>query len=93
MQDQGALGDLLNRYDSNMNRGSKLTRRGQMQDTDLGRLKVNVGRVPLQETGRTIINPAMMMWVSTLPLDLEEKPSAKAQQLSQQCGIEATLAS
>jgi hypothetical protein len=26
MQDQGALGDLLNRYYSNMNRGSKLTR-------------------------------------------------------------------
>jgi hypothetical protein len=28
MQDQGALGDLLNRYYSNMNRGSKLTTRG-----------------------------------------------------------------
>jgi hypothetical protein len=43
MNDQGALGSLLNRYYSNMNRGGKLTRRGQMQDTDLGRLKVNVG--------------------------------------------------
>jgi hypothetical protein len=70
MQDQGALGDLLNRYYSNMNRGSKLTTRGQMQDTDLGRLKVNVGRVPLQETGRTLIKPDDVVGVE--PLDLEE---------------------
>jgi hypothetical protein len=40
MQDQGALGDLLNRYYSNMDRGSKLTRRqGQMQDTALGQVE------------------------------------------------------
>jgi hypothetical protein len=70
MQDQGALGDLLNRYYSNMNRGSKLTTRGQMQDTDLGKLKVNVGRVPLQETGRTLIKPDDVVGVE--PLDLEE---------------------
>ena len=68
MEDQGALGSLLNRYYSNMNRGSKLTRRGQMQDTDLGRLKVNVGRVPLQETGRTIIKPDDVVDVEPFPL-------------------------
>ena len=68
MNDQGALGSLLNRYYSNMNRGSKLTRRGQMQDTDLGRLKVNVGRVPLQETGRTIIKPDDIVDVEPFPL-------------------------
>jgi len=69
MDDQGALGSLLNRYYSNMNRGSKLTRRGQMQDTDLGRLKVNVGRVPLQETGRTIIKPDDIVDVEPFPLE------------------------
>ena len=69
MDDQGALGSLLNRYYSNMNRGSKLTRRGQMQDTDLGRLKVNVGRVPLQETGRTIIKPDDVVDVEPFPLE------------------------
>ena len=69
MNDQGALGSLLNRYYSNMNRGSKLTRRGQMQDTDLGRLKVNVGRVPLQETGRTIIKPDDIVDVEPFPLE------------------------
>ena len=53
VEDQGVLGNMLNRYYSNLNRGSKLTRRGQVQDTDLGRLKVNVGRVPLQETSKT----------------------------------------
>ena len=68
MNDQGALGSLLNRYYSNMNRGGKLTRRGQMQDTDLGRLKVNVGRVPLQETGRTIIKPDDVVDVEPFPL-------------------------
>jgi len=68
-QDQGALGNLLNRYYSNMNRGSKLTRRGQMQDTDLGRLKVNVGRVPLQETGRTIVKPDDVVGVEPFPLE------------------------
>ena len=68
-QDQGALGNLLNRYYSNMNRGSKLTRRGQMQDTDLGRLKVNVGRVPLQETGRTIVKPDDVVEVEPFPLE------------------------
>ena len=57
IEDQGALGSLLNRYYSNMNRGSKLTTREQMQNTDLGRIKVNVGKVPLEETGRTIIKP------------------------------------
>ena len=60
----------LNRYYANMDRGSKLTRRGQMQDTDLGRLKVNVGRVPLQETGRTIIPPDDV--VQPLPFDFVE---------------------
>ena len=60
----------LNRYYANMDRGSKLTRRGQMQDTDLGRLKVNVGRVPLQETGRTIIPPDDV--VQPLPFDFEK---------------------
>ena len=69
MEDQGSLGALLNRYYSNMNRGSKLTRRGQMQDTDLGRLKVNVGRVPLQETGRTIIKPDDVVDVEPFPLE------------------------
>jgi hypothetical protein len=69
MQDQGALSDLLNRYYSNMDRGSKLTRRGQMQDTDLGRLKVNVGRVPLQETGRTVIKPDDIVDVEPFPLE------------------------
>ena len=68
-QDQGALGNLLNRYYSNMNRGSKLTRRGKMQDTDLGRLKVNVGRVPLQETGRTIIKPDDVVKPEPFPLE------------------------
>jgi len=69
MNDQGALGSLLNRYYSNMNRGSKLTTRGQKQDTDLGRLKVNVGRVPLQETGRTIIKPDDIVDVEPFPLE------------------------
>jgi len=69
MNDQGALGSLLNRYYSNMNRGSKLTRRGQMQDTDLGRLKVNVGRVPLQETGRTVVKPDDIVDVEPFPLE------------------------
>ena len=68
MNDQGALGSLLNRYYSNMNRGGKLTTRGQMQDTDLGRLKVNVGRVPLQETGRTIIKADDVVDVEPFPL-------------------------
>jgi hypothetical protein len=80
----------LNRYYANMDRGSKLTRRGQMQDTDLGRLKVNVGRVPLQETGRTIIPPDDVVQPCLLIL---KKPWAKAQKLSQQCGIVAILAS
>ena len=69
MEDQGSLGALLNRYYSNMNRGSKLTRRGQMQDTDLGRLKVNVGRVPLQETGRTVVKPDDVVDVEPFPLE------------------------
>tara|TARA_R110001606_G_scaffold188011_1_gene335597 strand:+ start:42 stop:1196 length:1155 start_codon:yes stop_codon:yes gene_type:complete len=51
----GALKNLLNRYYSNMDRGSKLTTRGKVQDTDLGRMKVNVGKVPLEEMGSTII--------------------------------------
>jgi len=66
----GALKNLLNRYYSNMNRGSKLTTRGKVQDTDLGRMKVNVGRVPLEETGRTIVSPKNV--VEPLPLDLEK---------------------
>ena len=66
----GALKNLLNRYYSNMARGSKLTTRGQVQDTDLGRMKVNVGRVPLEETGRTIVSPKNV--VEPLPLDLEK---------------------
>jgi len=69
MEDQGSLGALLNRYYSNMNRGSKLTRRGQMQDTDMGRLKVNVGRVPLQETGRTVVKPDDVVDVEPFPLE------------------------
>jgi len=66
----GALKNLLNRYYSNMARGSKLTTRGKVQDTDLGRMKVNVGRVPLEETGRTIVSPKNV--VEPLPLDLEK---------------------
>jgi len=69
IEDQGSLGALLNRYYSNMNRGSKLTRRGQMQDTDMGRLKVNVGRVPLQETGRTVVKPDDVVDVEPFPLE------------------------
>ena len=68
IEDQGSLGALLNRYYSNMNRGSKLTTRGQMQNTDMGRLKVNVGRVPLQETGRTVVKPDDVVDVEPFPL-------------------------
>tara|TARA_R110000764_G_scaffold17222_1_gene47470 strand:- start:396 stop:1679 length:1284 start_codon:yes stop_codon:yes gene_type:complete len=68
IEDQGALGSLLNRYYSNMNRGSKLTTREQMQNTDLGRIKVNVGKVPLEETGRTIIKPDDVVDVEPFPL-------------------------
>ena len=68
--DFGALRNLLNRYYSNLDRGSKLTTRGQVQNTDLGRMKVNVGRVPLEETGRTIIYPDDV--VDPLPLNLEK---------------------
>ena len=68
VEDQGVLGNMLNRYYSNLNRGSKLTRRGQVQDTDLGRLKVNVGRVPLQETSRTIIKPDDVVIPEPFPL-------------------------
>ena len=68
--DFGALKNLLNRYYSNLDRGSKLTTRGQVQNTDLGRMKVNVGRVPLEETGRTIIYPDDV--VDPLPLNLEK---------------------
>ena len=69
IEDQGALGSLLNRYYSNMNRGSKLTTREQMQNTDLGRIKVNVGKVPLEETGRTIIKPDDVVDVEPFPLE------------------------
>jgi len=75
--DQGLLydpsGAAMNRYYSNMNRGSKLTRRGQMQDTPLGRIKVNVGRVPLQETGRTIIPPSATTDVQPLTMQQLEQ--------------------
>ena len=70
MEDQGALGSLLNRYYSNMNRGSKLTTRDKMQETPLGKMKVNVGRVPLQETGRTVIRPSAT--VDVQPLTVEQ---------------------
>ncbi len=73
MEDQGALGSLLNRYYSNMNRGSKLTRQGQMQETPLGKMKVNVGRVPLQETGRTVIRPSATVDVQPLTVEQFEK--------------------
>ena len=69
IEDQGALGSLLNRYYSNMNRGSKLTTREKMQNTDLGRIKVNVGNVPLEETGRTIIKPDDVVDVEPFPLE------------------------
>ena len=74
MDDESAVREILNRYYSNMDRGSKLTTRGQVQDTDLGRMKVNVGRVPLQETGRTIIPPDDIVQPEPLPLEqlLEE---------------------
>jgi hypothetical protein len=74
MNDESAVREILSRYYSNMDRGSKLTTRGQMQDTNLGRIEVNVGRVPLQETGRTIIPPDDIVQPEPLPLEqlLEE---------------------
>jgi len=74
MDDESAVREILNLYYSNMDRGSKLTTRGQVQDTDLGRMKVNVGRVPLQETGRTIVQPENIVQPEPLPLEqlLEE---------------------
>jgi hypothetical protein len=69
-ESDGALGAMMNKYYSNMNRGSKLTRQGQMQETPLGKIKVNVGRVPLQETGRTIIPPSAT--TDTQPLTMQQ---------------------
>lgn len=69
-ESDGALGAMMNKYYSNMNRGSKLTRQGQMQETPLGKIKVNVGRVPLQETSRTIIPPSAT--IETQPLTMQQ---------------------
>ena len=75
-ESDGALGAMMNKYYSNMNRGSKLTRQGQMQETPLGKIKVNVGRVPLQETGRTIIPPSAT--TETQPLTMQQFEQMRA---------------
>jgi len=75
-ENDGALGAMMNKYYSNMNRGSKLTRQGQMQETPLGKIKVNVGRVPLQETGRTIIPPSAT--TETQPLTMQQFEQMRA---------------
>ncbi len=75
-ESDGALGAMMNKYYSNMNRGSKLTRQGQMQETPLGKIKVNVGRVPLQETGRTIIPPSAT--TDTQPLTMQQFEQMRA---------------